>query len=124
MKTNKSFYLVAVLVTISVIVSVFLVKQNRPDNFETKTVTALISKKEISPATTRQEHYYVGKQMKTTTVQKPQEFLVFVKIDNDEVSKAVSESEYNNFQVNDKVTVKYKELGFPTYKLIETITKK
>ena len=83
------------------------------DNLKIQNTSAIILKKEIQPEGDYQQYSWVGKTMRSFTVHKVKEFLVFTTIDNKEVQISVSETDYLEYNINDKVIVEYVILGFP-----------
>lgn len=84
------------------------------DNLKIQTTTAIVFKKEIQPEGDYQQYSWVGKTMRSFTVHKVKEFLIFTSIDNKEVQISVSETDYLEYNINDKVAVEYVMLGFPS----------
>ncbi len=110
----KTFLFTFFVIIALIIASQYLVKTNRMDNLTIKNTTAIILKKEIQPEGDYQQYSWVGKTMRSFTVHKVKEFLVFTNIDNEEVQIPVSETDYLEYNINDKIAVEYVVLRFPS----------
>jgi len=117
-----SFGLLAILLLITV--SQYIIKINRIDNLEIQTATASILKKEIQPEGNYQQYHFVGKTMRSFTVHKIKEFQVYANVNGEETSYSVPEEDFNHYKIDEKIVIKFVELGFPKKIVIIDIAKK